>query len=132
MTFPTGQWQRRHRRPALARGHSARRGAAAAVAVITLGLVNLLVLGAVRPGPQEQQLALERVQAARALAAAESGVRIVIDRIRRGEAPPAEGDVLTLTDASCEVIAVPEGGAGEVMIEGRCGPCRRRVSVLVQ
>jgi Tfp pilus assembly protein PilX len=110
----------------------ARRGAAAAVAVIALGLVNLLVIGAVRPGPQEHQLALERVQAARALAAAESGVRLLIDLIERGEALPAEGETLTLTDASCEFVAVPEDGTGEVMIEGRCGSCRRRVSVLLQ
>lgn len=107
-------------------------GAAAATAVIALGLINLLMLGAVRPGPREHQLAVERVQAVRALAAAESGMRLLIDLIERGADLPAEGDELTLTDASCEFVAVPPEGEGEFVIEGRCGSCRRRLSVLLQ
>jgi len=63
----------------------------------------------------------------------EAGLRIVIASVLAGEDPPEEGTVVSVGVAEVEFVEVPASGqSGEVVLEGRAGTARRRLSVIVQ
>ena len=81
----------------------------------------------------EAQWAEARVQSERAFHAAEAGLRIIIASVLAGESPPVEGTVVSVGVSVVEFVEVPESGqSGEVVLEGRAGTARRRLSVIVQ
>ncbi|MCB9846461.1 MAG: hypothetical protein H6811_10815 [Phycisphaeraceae bacterium] len=112
---------------------SRRRGAIVAAIVVLLALMNLVVVGVLRPTADESQLAEDRVQSSRAFHASESGARIAIRRILAGDDPLEAGTTVSVGVAEIEFIQSPESGEpGEIVIEGRSGDARRRLSVMVQ
>ncbi|MCW5753889.1 MAG: hypothetical protein KIT24_04175 [Phycisphaeraceae bacterium] len=108
-----------------------RRGAAVAAVVVLLGMLNLVIIGGADPARDDSVMVLERLQAARSLHAAESGIRIVLRLTLSGQPLPAEGSTLALPGATVEFIQVPSGGTGEIVVQGRSGPCRRTLSAIV-
>jgi len=110
-----------------------RRGAAIAAIVVMMAMLNLVVIGSVQSSSDEAQWAEARVQSERAFHAAEAGLRIIIASVLAGEDPPVEGTVVSVGVSVVEFVEVPEAGqSGEVVLEGRAGSARRRLSVIVQ
>ncbi len=108
-----------------------RRGAAVAAVVVLLALLNFVVLGGIEPVRDESAMAIDRLQAARSLHAAESGVRIALRLTLSGRDLPDSGETRMLGPAEIEFINVPPPGGGEIVVEGRSGPCRRTMSAVV-
>lgn len=67
------------------------------------------------------------------VASDDASLRIVIASVLAGENPPVEGTVVSTGVAEVEFVAVPASGqSGEVVLEGRSGSARWRLSVIVQ
>lgn len=110
-----------------------RRGAAIAAVIVLMAMLHLVVIGSVESSSDEAQWAESRVQSSRAFHAAESGLRIVIASVLNGQATPDEGTIVSVGAGEVEFVEVPDGGgSGEVVLEGRAGHARRRLSVIVQ
>ncbi|MFG0326725.1 MAG: hypothetical protein ACF8SC_05600 [Phycisphaerales bacterium JB037] len=109
-----------------------RRGVIIAASVLLIGVLNIVVVGSVRPGVDEALVSEARVQRVRAFHAAESILRVVAsDLIATGE-PPDPDLVVEVGPAEAGVIAAPpDGGPGEFVLEGRAGSARRRLSVII-
>lgn len=116
----------------IAVGSGWKRGAAAAAAVLLLALTQVLIVSTISPSSSEGHALESRVLSARARYAAEAGVRIIIARLEAGEDPPAEGVEIDLGTAQVVFVRSPESGVGEIVVEGKSGIARRRLSVLVQ
>lgn len=108
-----------------------RRGVALAVAVILLTVCGLATLSAVSATADDSYAASLRVEAMRAVYAAESG--LLAGRERRASGAPAlTGTVQVAPGASYTVVqpfGAPPGPAGTLIVEGACGRARVRRSV---
>jgi len=100
--------------------------------IIVLALINLAVIGAIRSTGDESQVGALRIETVRAFYAAESGATIATRTFISGWTPPPEGSVITLGNAEAEYVAVPVGGVGSLVVEGRSGFGRRRISLELQ
>ncbi len=116
-----------------AHGLPARRGVAVAAVVAVLAAVNLAVIGSIRVGADHQEIAALRVQALRSMYAAESAAMASAELLGEGLPAPAPGSLLRLPGADGVYVAAPTpDAAGEIVAEGRAGPARRRVALLVE
>ena len=108
-----------------------RRGAIVAAVVIMLAMLHVVVIGVVFSGGDESQVAVLRVETARAFYAAESGARVLVRTLHDDGELPGEGDELGLDESVVRFVSIPDG-AGEYVVEGVSGFGRRRVSLEVE
>ena len=114
------------------RGAPSRRGIAIAVLVIIFAVISFVVIAAVGGASGDTQASALRVETARAFYAAESGAVIVFRSVTAGEPLPVSGTQIDLGDEVIEFIETPAGSSGIVVIEGRSGLARRRISLEIQ
>ncbi len=114
------------------RPKAASRGATVAAMIVVLALINLAVIGAIRSTGDEAQIGALRVETVRAFYAAESGATIAVRSLIAGWTPPTDGTVVSLGNAEAEFVFVPAGGVGVLVVEGRSGFGRRRISLELQ
>ena len=90
-------------------------------------------MGSLAPAADESHTAVLRVESARALHAAESGAIIAAKLILEELELPEEGSVLPVGQGEVEFIALPPGGqSGLIVVEGRAGLGKRRISVEIE
>jgi hypothetical protein len=71
------------------------------------------------------------VETIRVFYAAESGATVVAKGLGGGPATPVQGTTLSLGTQTIHFVTVPIT-SGEVVVEGRCGFARRRLSIEVE
>ncbi|MCW5777684.1 MAG: hypothetical protein KIS87_14705 [Phycisphaeraceae bacterium] len=114
---------------------SARRksGVALAIVIVVLAMLNLVVMGSIRPAGDEVVLGAMRAETTRAFYAAESGAFIAVRAIIGGLEPPTIGSEQTVGVATLTFVSLPPTGeVGEIVVEGRSGEARRRLNLLVE
>ncbi len=122
----------RHRlkHPLATRRHG---GVALAVVIVVLAMLNLVVMGSVRPAGDEVVLGAMRAETTRAFYAAESGAFIAVRAVVGGLEPPPTGSEQAVGVATVLFVALPPTGeVGEIVVEGRSGEARRRLNLLVE
>ncbi|HRQ72765.1 MAG TPA: PilX N-terminal domain-containing pilus assembly protein [Phycisphaerales bacterium] len=108
-------------------------GIALAVVIVVLAMLNLVVMGSVRPAGDEALMGAMRAETTRAFYAAESGAFIAVRAIVGGLEPPAVGSEQTIGVATVAFVGLPPTGeVGEIVVEGRSGEARRRLNLLVE
>ncbi len=114
-------------------GDRARTGVALAVVIVVLAMLNLVVMGSVRPAGDEALMGAMRAETTRAFYAAESGAFIAVRAIVGGLEPPAVGSEQAIGSATVIYLDLPPSGdVGEIVVEGRSGEARRRLNLLVE
>lgn len=108
-----------------------RRGFAVAVVVLLLAIMNIVAFGSFRGAMDEAGVSSLRVETARAFYAAESGLAIVVLSLNNELDLPVQDDVLLLPGAEVRFVEIPEE-EGPVIIEGRSGAGRRRISAEIE
>jgi len=109
------------------------RGAALVALVAVLAVVNLVIVGSLRASSDDAMVASLRVETVRAFYAAESGALIAIRCVNAGIVPPAEGEQAAIGAALVRFEEMPPTGeAGTIVVEGRSGYGRRRLSLEVE
>lgn len=101
------------------------------VLVVVLAVLHVAVIGGVAASGADAQTGLLRVETTRAFYAAEGGASVVVKGLLGETTPPTDGSTLTLSGAEVEFVQVPES-AGEIVVEGRSGFARRRLSIEVE
>lgn len=109
----------------------ARRGVVVLVIVVVLAVLNIAIIGGVAASASDAQVGLLRVETSRAFYAAEGGATIVVKGLLGDITPPTDGSTLTLDGSEIEFVQVPSS-AGEIVVEGRSGFARRRLSIEVE
>jgi len=109
---------------------STRRGTILVAGVILLAVLSLATLSAVEAVGDDARLNAMRADSLRAFYAAESAVQAAMHRRERDPGNPLTGTI-TLPDGSEAVVLDPlEGGTdGLLVIEGRAGEARRRLTI---
>lgn len=106
-----------------------RRGAVIAVVLVVVMILGLVVVGSVRSGGQEADLAALRVETARAFFAAESGAIVVMGLTNAGQ--PGPGHETDLGSQTIRFLQVPLG-EGEAVVEGVSGLATRRITLRIE
>jgi hypothetical protein len=116
-------------------GESARtrRGAAIAVVVVMLAMLQIAALSMLTGGADDAEEVVLRVQTLRAFYAGESGAAMALGDALRGLPPPSAGTVIELPGASVELLETPWDGAGaSLVVEGRSVSARRRFEIRLE
>lgn len=109
------------------------RGVALAVVIVVLAMLNLVVMGSVRPSGDEAVLGAMRAETTRAYYAAESGAFIAVRAVVGRLEPPTVGSEQAVGVATVAFIDLPpRGEVGQIIVEGRSGEARRRLNLLVE
>lgn len=108
-----------------------RRGAVIAVVLVVMMILGLVVVGSVRSGGQEADLAALRVETARAFFAAESGAIVVMGLTNAGQPMPGPGHETDLGSQTIRFLQVPLG-EGEAVVEGVSGLATRRITLRIE
>lgn len=111
---------------------SRRRGVAIAMVVVMLAMLHLMVIGGVSAAGDEARIGSLRVETSRAFYLAEAGSVITIKTLSDGLTPPEQGTELALPGGEVAFVTVPETPTGEVVVEGRSGFGKRRVSITLE
>lgn len=110
---------------------ASRRGVAVVAVVILLAIVNLAILAGLEAGAEDSSSAALRIETARAFYAADAGAVVVLRALSHGTSVPPAGTEIPLPNASFMVLAAPDSGAGDVVIEGVSGVAARRVQITI-
>jgi Tfp pilus assembly protein PilX len=101
------------------------------VLVVVLTLVNLAVISGVAGAGDDSQAAALRVETMRAFYAAEGAATVVSKSLISQATKPTAGSTVSVGGPTMHFVTVPTG-AGTIVVEGRAGFARRRVSLVTQ
>jgi hypothetical protein len=107
-----------------------RRGAAVAVLVLMLAVIQMVVVSGVDGSADDAGQAVLRLLSTRAQYAADGAGMIVTRQVKEGQHVPPVGTILTIGSATATVVEAPTAGsAGEVVVDVRCDRATRRIRI---
>lgn len=114
-----------------ARAPQTRRGVVVLVLIVVLAVLNIALIGSVAVAGEDAHIGLLRVETVRSFYAAESGGVIAAKGLMGDTSVPVEGSSLDLGTQTIVFVEVREL-TGEVVVEGRSGFARRRLSLQIE
>ncbi|MEQ8850282.1 MAG: hypothetical protein RIB32_00705 [Phycisphaerales bacterium] len=108
-----------------------RRGVVVLVLVVVLALINIALISGAAASSEDAHAGVMRVDTIRAFYAAESGGMVAAKGLIGDIPTPTEGSSIALGSQAIHFIEVREA-TGDVVVEGRAGSARRRVTLRVE